>query len=287
MNKLVNANSFFLNGEYEKAFELYLRLVSENLNAVAACNVGYMYQRGIGVVRNYKKALAYYEAASELDGGISFFNMALMYMRGQGVEVDICYATDLMRLSAEHGCPDASLYLGLAYIMGYAYDPVEIECATLIPYYRVIYRDPSSVLLGGAGYDPDIENSRYAAIEADADEAVELYCRISREHKDDPTAENQLAAAEFMIGKAYIEGLGNRYDPRLGFNRIYDTAIRHHSQEAAQYILANSERANAFCIEVEQIAALASQNYFRPTMGNLGTPQSHRILPLLPDNEDN
>jgi TPR repeat protein len=89
MTDMITANSLFIKGEHKRAFDLYLELVANSANAIAASNVGYMYHRGIGTARNYRKAMAYYEAAAELDGGVAFFNMALMYMRGQGVKVDI------------------------------------------------------------------------------------------------------------------------------------------------------------------------------------------------------
>ena len=283
MRSLLHTNFLFLIGKHKDAFDAYLEIVKATSDAIAASNVGYMYHRGIAVVRNYEKALAYYNAAREEDGGASYFNMALMYLRGQGVAVDFKKAIGMMKRSADLGCADAKLYLGLAYILGYAYDPVAIECISLIPFYRVIYRDASMPLIEGSGDDPLLEDKRYEAIEADGDDAVKMYGELVSEHYDDPYAEKQCGAAQFMLGKAYIEGLGNAYNPKLGYQKIYRAAIYYESAEAAQYLLANADAARTYKIDVDRVEMLAGCEYFRPTMGNLGTPCSHRVPLLLPN----
>ena len=113
MSSLIHANALFLLGRHKEAFDAYVQLTKVSPNAVAASNVGYMYHRGIAVVRDYEKARAYYSAAMLEDGGVSYYNMALMFLRGQGVPVNFKMAIDCMKRSAELGCPDARLYLGL------------------------------------------------------------------------------------------------------------------------------------------------------------------------------
>ena len=269
-------------GKHKEAFDAYMEIVKTTPDAIAASNIGYMYHRGIAVVRDYKKALGYYHAAHLEDNGVSCFNMALMYLRGQGVETDFKKAISLMKESAALGCADARLYLGLAYILGYAYDPIEIECISLIPFYRVIYRSDSAPLLDGSGYDPTLDDKRCEAIEADGEDALEMYGKLLSEHYDDPNTENQCAAAQLMLGKAYIEGLGNICDPKLGYQKIYRAAIYYSSAEAAQYLLANADVARKYNIDVDRVELLAGYEYFHSTIGNLGTPTSHRVPLLLP-----
>ena len=285
MSSLIHANALFLLGRHKEAFDAYVEITKASPDAIAASNIGYMYHRGIGIVRDYEKARSYYLAACLDDGGVSYYNMALMFLRGQGVEVNFKMAIDCMKRSAELGCPDARLYLGLAYILGCAYDPIEIECLTLIPFYKVIYRDASAPLLAGAGDDPSLDDKRYEAIEADADEAISMYRKLSIENADNTYAETQCGAAAFMIGKAYIEGIGDIYDPELGYRRLYRAAIYHDSLEAAQYLIANAEKAKIYKIDVDKVKLLDKHGYFRPVMGNLGTPISHRVPLLLPEEE--
>jgi len=221
--------------------------------------------------------------ASLEDGGVACFNMALMYLRGQGVCVDFKKAIELMNRSANLGCANAMLYLGLAYILGYAYDPVEIECLSLIPSYRVIYKDINAPLLDGASYDPDIEDRRYEAIEADGDDAVAMYHRLTVEHSDDPYASTQCGEAKLMLGRAYIEGLGNHYDPLSGYQMIYNAAMIYGSSEAAQYLLTNAKIAKKYNVDVDKIELLTSYDYFRPITGNLGNSKSHTVPLMLPN----
>ena len=160
---------------------------------------------------------------------------------------------------------------------------MDIECISLIPFYRVIYRDTSVPLIEGSGGDPTLEDKRYEAIEADGNDAVEMYANLLSEHYDDPYAEKQCGAAQLMLGKAYIEGLGNAYNPKLGYQKIYRAAIYYESAEAAQYLLANAEVARKYKIDVDRIEMLTGYDYFRRTTGNLGTPYSHRVPLLLPE----
>ena len=44
--------------------EAYMDILYNECNPTAASNVGYMYQRGIGVARSYEKAMTFYKAAS-------------------------------------------------------------------------------------------------------------------------------------------------------------------------------------------------------------------------------
>ena len=280
--QLLDANVLFLRGKHSEAFEGYSKIIQNYPDAIAASNIGYMYHRGIAVVRDYAKAREFYIAASEEDGGVALFNLALMYLRGQGVAVDFSKAKELMQCSANKGCADAKLYLGLAYLLGCMYDPVEIECLSLIPFYRVIYRDASVPLLEGKGYDEHMEAQRFEAIEFDADDAFEMYASVTEKHSDDPYAERQLAAAAFMKAKFYIEGVGNRYNPCYGYRLMERAAIFDYSREAAEFLLANREKAGIYKVNIPRLEMLCTYSYFRPTMGNLGTPYSHRVPLLLP-----
>ncbi len=88
-----------------------------------------------------------------------------------------------------------------------------------------------------------------------------------------------------MLGKAYIEGLGNLYNPELGYRKLYSAALYNDSLEAAEYLLANAETASLYKIDVEKIRLLESCGYFRPVTGNLGTPKTHRVPLNLPEGE--
>ena len=275
MKSLTEANVLFLTGKHKEALDAYLCLARDEHDETAAMNAGYMFHRGIGAMRDYRKAMECYVAASMAEGGAACYNMAIMYMRGQGVEVDFAKAIELMQRSAQLGSNDAKLYLGMAYILGCVYDPVEIECLSLIPFCRVIYRDFNVPLLAGEGFDPDLEDKRYEVIEADGKEAVAMYQSLSGE----------AAGIKFlMLGRAAIEGLGGEFNPREGYKMLYRAATEHQSAEAAEYLLVNEKVAIAHGIALGQIKVLAHTDYFRPLRGQFITPKSHRV-PLLILNE--
>jgi TPR repeat protein len=137
-------------------------------------------------------------------------------------------------------------------------------------------------LIEGAGYDPTIEDKRFEVIESDGKEAVSMYSALMSEHSRDPYATKQCAAAQMMLGRAYIEGLGVKYDPMVGYRKIYRAAIDYESADAARFLLENAETARSYKINVDRIELLAGCKYFREVSGNLGTPKSHRVPLLIP-----
>ena len=276
MDELVHANCLFLKERYSEAFDAYMQIINDRPDAIAASNLGYMYHRGIAVAQDYRMAMEFYIAACEDDGGAAYFNMALLYLRGLGVTANFKKAVELMRQSADHGCAEARLYLGLAYLLGYAYDPAEIECVTLIPFYRVIYRDAESTpLLESEDYNNAPEKERYAAIDCDTEDAFDMYRMLVNDHKEDPYAERQAITAKLMMARFYIDGITNHYNPKRGYLLLEHTAIHDHSREAAQFLLDNKSTAKMHKINVPLLEALAEKSYFHPIMGKLTNPQHH------------
>ena len=146
----VHADAEFLKGNYKEAFGLYFKGANEFGSSRAAFDLAYMYHRGIHVPKNYDMAHDYYIYASMLEGGAPYFNIAVMCLRGQGRNVDFKKAVEYMKRADAMGCVDAQIYLGTAYTVGYVFDPIEIECISMIPFYRVIKRDVSELFLGQA-----------------------------------------------------------------------------------------------------------------------------------------
>ena len=257
----VSADAKFLKGEYKEAFELYFKGATEYGSSRAAFDLGYMYHRGIHVPVNYKMARDYYIYASLLDGGAPLFNLALMCLRGQGEAPDSKKAVEYMRRADSVGCVDAQIYLGTAYTVGFAFDPIEIECISMIPFYRVIKKDPSSFLLsnnvGGSGNDPELEAERFEAVEADEFSAVEMFEKASRQ-KDTTYIEAQVGSAKFFLGQALIEGIGKEYSPAKGYRLIEAAALENGSREAAAFLVARNEEARAFGIDPRRVAGILS-----------------------------
>lgn len=253
--QLFYANGLFLRGHYRQAFEEYFRGAVDEREPIAAFNLAFMYHQGISVPRNYMMARKFYVAASGLEGGEAQFNLALMYLRGQGDEPDAAKAAEYMKTAAARGCVNAQLYLGAAYTMGYMFDPVDIQCISLIPFYRVIERRRPELYLGGGGGDARIEDQRYEVLEADEQYAVEML-EAAAAHKDTTYINRQVGVAKQALGQAYIEGLGSEYDPDRGYRLIEEAAIRHGSVEAATYLLQNKDAAKVYGVNAARVVYL-------------------------------
>ena len=250
----IKANALFLKGRYKDAFEAYFRGATEFYDLEAAINLAYMYSQGYYVPRNYYMARRFYESAEEYGEGEACFNLALIYIRGLDVKADFGKAMEYMKKAAAKGCIDAQLYLGNAYTLGCVFDPLNIECISLIPYYRIIPRDTNIALLMGAGLDEENEIKRFETIRADEYDAFEMF-QLAAEHKDDTYISSQLGTARFMVGQALIEGFGKDYSPIEGYRLIEKAASDNLSEEAARWFLADKDRAKAFGVDVRKATA--------------------------------
>ena len=254
----VSADAKFLKGEYKEAFELYFKGANDHRSSRAAFDLAYMYHRGIYVPKNYKMARDYYTYASLLEGGASLFNLAVMCLRGQGGEVDFKKAVDYMKRADAMGCIDAQIYLGTAYMIGYVFDPIEIECISMIPFYRVIKRDVSSLCLGDGRnrvYDGSLEAERFEAIDGDEFDATEMFERASKQ-KDTTYIEEQVGNAKFVLGQALIEGIGKEYSPEKGYRLMEKSALENGSRDAAAYLAVHNEEARAYGIDTSRLAGI-------------------------------
>lgn len=260
MDELLNANVSFIKKEYAAAVAGYQKLMRENQDPIAACNLGFLYQQGLGVERDYEKAIQCYHASCYEDGGVGYFNLALIYQRGLGVPVDLDRSLDLMQKSANLGCPDAQLYLALVALLQYFYDPINIDCISLIPFYHVIYQEEGAVPLLGEAENSKaqkIEDSRFELVQKNHLEeaaACGYYTSLIVGHEEDPYAERQVTDAKFMLGQAYIEGVleGRSAD---GYQLIAEAATEG-SADAARYLLANSDVAMAYGIDLPPASVL-------------------------------
>lgn len=110
-------NLLSLEEQYKQKFNKYLQL-AENGNVIAQKNLGYMYEKGKGIVQNYEKAVMWYETAAMKNNAQALNNLAHMYQKGYGVKKDYKTAIDYLLRAAKLGDCVAQLNLGIAYQMG-------------------------------------------------------------------------------------------------------------------------------------------------------------------------
>ncbi|MBO7318138.1 MAG: sel1 repeat family protein [Bacteroidales bacterium] len=110
MYEKLKADVEFLDGNYEAAADMYLEGARDG-DSVAAFNYGYCLWRGYGRAYDPKEAKSYFSFARDMEGGESCYNLAMLYMHGEGVPRNYKEALRYMRISASMGCIEAQLYL--------------------------------------------------------------------------------------------------------------------------------------------------------------------------------
>lgn len=224
----------FIEGDYETAAQMYLDGARDG-DALASLNYGYMLWRGLGVNYDPKEAKSFFSFARNLAGGEACYNLAMLYMHGEGVVRDYRKAAEYLHISATQDCIEAQLYLGMAYTSGCIFEP-DIVGIKMIPCHTPEYRDDILMLDGDI---PDFEldeELRYTAVKQDARRAFEWF-RIAARHNTD-YVEELVAKGKFLYARCFVDGLGTDFD-RAKSVRLMFAAQRSGSTEAAAYIIEN------------------------------------------------
>ncbi len=244
--KLV-ADVEFLEGNTEAAAKMYLEGARDG-DALASFNYGYCLLCGYGVQPNPREAKSFFAFSKEMEGGEAAYNLAVMYIKGNGVKKDYKKAIDYMSLSASQGCIEAQLYMGVAHTQGCVFDP-DIVRISMIPYHKAEYETALPELDGFISDYGEIErdeDQRYSAVKQDARAAFE-YFRAAARH--DPTYVEQLSAkGKYLYARCYVDGLGTDYDREKSL-RLMAAAGKSGSSEAILYFQENG-------ITPEEISAL-------------------------------
>ena len=98
--------SAFNKEDYKTAHQLFLKLAEEGV-ATAQYNLGLMYGKGRGVVKDNIKAIKWWELAAEQGDGKAQTNLGWMYEKGKGVQKDFQKAAKWYQLASEQGITKA------------------------------------------------------------------------------------------------------------------------------------------------------------------------------------
>ena len=224
----------YLECDYEAAAEMYLEGARDG-DELASFNYGYCLLLGIGVEKNPAEAKSFFSFARDMKGGEACYNIAMQYLHGDGVPKDYKKAYQYMTYSAEGGCIEAQLYLGMAYTSGCMFEPDVIRIS-MIPCHTPIYRNPSLMLEGDIEDFERDEDLRYSAIKQDAKRAFDWF-RIAARH--DPTYVEELSAkGKYLYARCFVDGLGTDFDRDKSI-RLMFLAGKSGSPEALTYIAEN------------------------------------------------
>jgi TPR repeat protein len=99
--------------DYKEAAKLY-RKSAEQGNQFAQSNLGAMYGNGLGVIQDYKEAVKWYRKSAEQGYAMAQYNLGAMYANGNGVIQDNVYAYMWFNIGASNGDKNAVKYRDMA-----------------------------------------------------------------------------------------------------------------------------------------------------------------------------
>ena len=228
------ADVAFMEGDFSRAAEMYLEGARDG-DELAAFNYGYCLWRGLGVSYDPKEAKSFFAFAREMEGGESCYNLAMLYLHGEGVTKDFKTAYEYMKISAGQGCIEAQLYLGMAYASGCMLEP-EIVGICMIPCHTPEYIDMGRMIDGDIPDSELDEELRYSAVKQDARRAFECFQSAARHSSD--YVEELVAKGKYLYARCYVDGLGTDFDRDKSL-RLMLQAHKSGSQEATNYIIEN------------------------------------------------
>lgn len=116
-DQLEEGKTAFLRQEYQKAYALLLP-PAEGGDTFAQTSIGYMLSQGLGVIKNERDAIRWYEKAALKGDSDAQYNLGSMYERGRGTDQDFQKAFEWYTRSAEQGNAFAQANLGSLYYNG-------------------------------------------------------------------------------------------------------------------------------------------------------------------------
>jgi len=129
--QLEEGKAAFEKREYQKAFALLLPL-AEGSNTFAQISIGYMLSQGLGVGKNEREAIRWYEKAALKGDSDAQYNIGSMHETGRGTKQDFKKALEWYSRSAEQGNKFAQEKLASLYYNG---NGVEVDYQKAIHWY--------------------------------------------------------------------------------------------------------------------------------------------------------
>lgn len=99
------------------AYKEFLAAAKEG-HSESQFNVALMYERGIGVAKDEKEALVWYDKAASQGSAAAQFNLGVLYENGRGTNVDFAKANELYRKASVQGDALAIGNLAMLYLRG-------------------------------------------------------------------------------------------------------------------------------------------------------------------------
>ncbi|WP_051908714.1 tetratricopeptide repeat protein [Candidatus Odyssella acanthamoebae] len=198
--------------DYNKAVEWYTKAANQEL-AIAQNNLGFMYQHGLGVERDYNKAVELYTKVANQGYAVAQINLGHMYQYGLGVERDYTQAIEWYIKAVNQGEAIAQNRLGYMYQEGLG---VERDYNKAIEWYIKAVNQGEAIAQNCLGY----MYQEGLGVERDYNKAVELYTK---------SANQEEAVGQINLGYIYQYGLGVERD----YNKAVELYTKAANQEEA------------------------------------------------------
>jgi len=117
-----DGRSAYERGDYAAALSSY-REAADQGSPAAMLFIGYMYENGLGLNKDFGEALFWYRKSAEAGEGMAMFNIGVFYRDGRGVKADQKEAFRWFSRAAELGVPDAAYSMAQAYNDGRGVTP--------------------------------------------------------------------------------------------------------------------------------------------------------------------
>ena len=116
---LEDGHNAFDNKQYERAYKIWLPLAEQG-DPEAQYNIALLYMKGNGVEKDERTALSWFTRAGEQGMADAQYNAGFMFYTGKGVYPDNRSAIEWWQLAANQGHPNAQNNLAIMYAFAYA-----------------------------------------------------------------------------------------------------------------------------------------------------------------------
>lgn len=234
MQDVKTAKVLFLDGKHNEAFNMFYECAKEG-DAEAAFHTAYCLQYGYGTAKDAVLARRFYNFAKEQIGEANY-NLAIMYLHGEGGDVDYRMTYSAMYDAAVADIIEAQLYLGVAHTMGTLFEP-DIIGLSLIPYHTHITRETVYELMGEVPDLEEDEEARIRAVRFDPHSAFLWFKRAAKHGSD--YVEGLASQSKYLFARCFVDGLGTEFD-RTRAEELMLVAAADGSRDALAFLEENA-----------------------------------------------
>jgi TPR repeat protein len=147
------------------AYKSFLAAAKEG-DADSQFNVALMYERGIGIGKDEKEAVAWYGKAASQGSAAAQFNLGVLYENGRGTEIDFAKANEFYRRASVQGDALAIGNLGMLYVRGQGVKENKIAGAALLLMSATLDRSPENHAKKNLAGTPGLTSEMVVAAQA-------------------------------------------------------------------------------------------------------------------------